>query len=351
MHEQLIPTPWDLFCAGHIELPDGNILVAGGTARYENLDPTYAAGSMTVMNNDTAQAWTLPKGTIFTTSSGVKFASATAISVPRATKRPGTGGGQPTVVAGQQNVWVNAVAKGKGSLIATDQQYQVQGLVGPQAGHLLYGVGTPMTLQKQNFQGTKDAYIFDVKTLRYVKVNSMNYARWYPTLAEMGNGMDMAISGLNGAGQITMNSEMFNPTTKTWAAGPGPRVPDLPGDVPDRERAAVLHRLQRRLRPVDRGLAHARVLEHQDQRRSRPVPGIPGSAGPGDQRLGPAAARPESDDHGPRRRRCRPVEFLHGPDGADRRRRPGSARGCADRTWPSPPATPSPCCCRTTTCW
>ena len=71
MHEQLIPTPWDLFCAGHIELPDGNILIAGGTARYENLDPTYAAGSMTVMNNDTAQAWALPKGTIFTAPSGV----------------------------------------------------------------------------------------------------------------------------------------------------------------------------------------------------------------------------------------------------------------------------------------
>src|ERR1700729_103002 len=52
MKEQLIPTPWDLFCAGHIELPDGNILVAGGAAQYENLDPTYAAGSMTVMNNN-----------------------------------------------------------------------------------------------------------------------------------------------------------------------------------------------------------------------------------------------------------------------------------------------------------
>jgi len=28
MQEKLIPTPWDLFCAGHIELPDGNILLA-----------------------------------------------------------------------------------------------------------------------------------------------------------------------------------------------------------------------------------------------------------------------------------------------------------------------------------
>ena len=56
MHEQLIPTPWDLFCAGHIELPDGNILVAGGTARYENLNPVYPAGSMTVVSTDTTRS-------------------------------------------------------------------------------------------------------------------------------------------------------------------------------------------------------------------------------------------------------------------------------------------------------
>src|SRR6202034_3293087 len=70
MKEQLIPTPWDLFCAGHIELPDGNILIAGGTARYENLTPTHAAGSMTVVNDDPAGPWTLPKGTIFTGPGG-----------------------------------------------------------------------------------------------------------------------------------------------------------------------------------------------------------------------------------------------------------------------------------------
>jgi Domain of unknown function (DUF1929) len=228
MHEQLIPTPWDLFCAGHVELPDGNILLAGGTARYENLDPTYAAGSMTVVNNDSTQSWTLPKGTIFTAPNGAQFASAFVLTVPRATKRPGANGGQPTVVPGEQNVWVNAVKKGKASLMAATERYQVQGLIGPQASSLLYGLGTPMTLQQQNFQGTKDAYIFDVKTARYVKVNSMDYARWYPTLTEMGNGMDMATSGLNGQGQITMNSEMFNPATKTWAPGPVRGFPTYP---------------------------------------------------------------------------------------------------------------------------
>lgn len=33
-----IPTPDDFFCAGHAQLPDGRMLVAGGTARYERLD-------------------------------------------------------------------------------------------------------------------------------------------------------------------------------------------------------------------------------------------------------------------------------------------------------------------------
>jgi hypothetical protein len=33
-----LPTPGDLFCAGHANLPNGNVLVAGGTKRY---DPFY----------------------------------------------------------------------------------------------------------------------------------------------------------------------------------------------------------------------------------------------------------------------------------------------------------------------
>lgn len=228
MHEQLIPTPYDLFCGGHIELPDGNILIAGGTARYENLNPTHAGGSMTVVNNDPTEPITLPKGTVFIAPNGRKFASAFPLTVPRATRQPGMKGGQPTIIPSQQNVWVDAVAKGKGSVIGETQQYRVQGLIGPQANHLLYGVGTAMTLQPQNYQGTKDAYIFDVKTSRFVKVDSMNYARWYPTLAEMGNGMVMTMTGLNDVGQITMNSEWFNPQTNTWTQGPAHGFPTYP---------------------------------------------------------------------------------------------------------------------------
>jgi len=229
MQMRLIPTPWDLFCAGHIELPDGNILVAGGTARYENLQPVYAGGSMTVMNYDTTQHWTLPKGTTFTAPDGPPFASAFPLTVPRAVTQPAAVfGGNPTIVPGQQNVWVDAVKKGKGSLVASSERYTVGGLIGPQSNRLLFGIGTPMTLQKQDFQGTKDAYIFDVRTSRFVEVKSMNYARWYPTLAEMGNGMVMTMSGLNGQGQVTTQNEMFHPKTNTWAEGPVHGFPTYP---------------------------------------------------------------------------------------------------------------------------
>jgi Domain of unknown function (DUF1929) len=227
MQEKLIHTPWDLFCAGHIELPDGNILIAGGTARYENLTPTHAAGAMTIINTDTTQAWTLPKGTIFTAPDGSRFATAFTTTVPRARLRAAADG-LTNLVDGQQDIWVDATAKGKGSLVPDVEQYKVQGLVGEEANKELYGVGTPMTLQKQNFEGTNDAYIFNVTTEQFVKVNSMNYARWYPTLAEMGNGMVMAISGLNQVGQITMNSDMYNPASGKWTVGPYRGFPTYP---------------------------------------------------------------------------------------------------------------------------
>ena len=229
MRMKLIPTPWDVFCAGHIELPDGNILVAGGTARYENLNPVYAGGSMTVMNYDTKEALTLAKGTVFIAPDGAHFKSAFPLRVPRATVgKAAADGANPVITPGQQNVWVDAVKKGKGSLQPSSMRYQVQGLIGPQSNSLLFGIGTPMTLQKQNFMGSSDAYIFDVKTERYVKVNSMDYARWYPTLAEMGNGMIMTMSGLNGMGQVTTENEFYNPKTGKWSEGPKRGFPTYP---------------------------------------------------------------------------------------------------------------------------
>ena len=32
-----LATPYDMFCAGHAFLPNGNLLVAGGTSRYPDI--------------------------------------------------------------------------------------------------------------------------------------------------------------------------------------------------------------------------------------------------------------------------------------------------------------------------
>src|SRR5918992_4422927 len=36
-----VPPPWDLWCAGHTFLPDGKLLIAGGTGDYPNADGYY----------------------------------------------------------------------------------------------------------------------------------------------------------------------------------------------------------------------------------------------------------------------------------------------------------------------
>ena len=181
---------------------------------------------MTVVNDDPTQPWHLPKGTIFAGPGGVQFASAFALTIPAAKRHIGPNG-KARVVATKQNVWVDAVKKGKGSLMPAADRYVLRDLLGPATGKL-YGVGTAMTLQKQDFQGTNDAYIFNTATSSFEDVSSMHYARWYPTLAEMGNGMVMTMSGLDGQGQVTVNSEMFNPATRTWAQGPVHGFPTYP---------------------------------------------------------------------------------------------------------------------------
>src|SRR5918999_1280360 len=72
-----IPTPDDFFCAGHAQLPDGRLLVAGGTARYELLDGEVerAAGGMRVKNESPGKAVFLKKGTVFRSPAGVEYVS------------------------------------------------------------------------------------------------------------------------------------------------------------------------------------------------------------------------------------------------------------------------------------
>ncbi len=81
---KLIPTPSDMFCGGHAFLPNGKLLVAGGTARYEQLGSAVknAAGPMEVENNSLTSAHTFPKGTVFVSAGGQQYKSDIAVTAP-----------------------------------------------------------------------------------------------------------------------------------------------------------------------------------------------------------------------------------------------------------------------------
>ena len=112
---KFIPTPHDMFCSGHTELPNGNVLVAGGTTSYPQYDS---------------------------------------------------------------------------------------------AGNLVH-----------DWTGSKQAYIFDVRSERYVQTGSMANARWYPTALTLGDGRTLITAGLDDqaaelgvVSHSTDTAEIYSPT-------------------------------------------------------------------------------------------------------------------------------------------
>lgn len=220
---QLVPTPADLFCGGHAFLPDGNLLIAGGTAKYEVLadDVKYAAGVMTVKDESPdGQSRVFAKGTKFVSPDGVVFASTEDVTVPAATKAVDVNG-NAVVTAGQAKVWVQAVRAGTDSAVPTAGQYTIAS-VSADDSHNVYGYADSLTLDKQEYGGLRDAYEFDVEREQYVRVGFMNDARWYPTLTRIPGDKILAVSGLDEFGVISSGeNEVYDPATKTWSVATG----------------------------------------------------------------------------------------------------------------------------------
>ncbi|UGY93687.1 kelch motif-containing protein [Streptomyces gobiensis] len=224
-----IHTPDDLFCAGHSALPDGRMLVAGGTARYEKLDGEVerAGGGMLIKNENPDKPYTLPKGTRFRSPSGTEYRSDFPVVVPRA-KKTEESDGSVTVTASETQVFVEAVKKGKGSVTNKPGQYEIAGLKGSDADNL-YGLAEKLTLDKQDFQGIKEAYEFDPVAEKYIPVDPMSKARWYPTLVTLPDGKVLSVSGLDEIGEILQgDNEIYDPRTKKWSKAPNRYFPTYP---------------------------------------------------------------------------------------------------------------------------
>ncbi|MFD3725617.1 galactose oxidase-like domain-containing protein [Streptomyces sp. NPDC058671] len=233
-----IPTPEDFFCAGHTQLPDGRLLVAGGTARYEilNGEVKKAGGGMRVKNESPDKAVTLRKGTVFRSPSGVEYVSKFDVTVPKAKRefeisyfksgqmKPW----QTKITAAEARVFVEARKEGPQALTTEAAQYEVVGLKGEAADNV-YGLAQKLTTEKQDFQGIKSAYEFDPKAEKYIPVAPMKDARWYPTLVTLQDGKVLAVSGLNDVGDVVPgDNEIYDPTTKKWSEGPFRYFPTYP---------------------------------------------------------------------------------------------------------------------------
>ncbi|MER0448331.1 galactose oxidase early set domain-containing protein [Streptomyces sp. Edi4] len=233
-----IHTPEDFFCGGHAQLPDGKLLVAGGTARYEVLDGQVkrAGGGMRVKNEDPNKTVTLKKGTKFRSPAGVEYVSKFDVTVPRAKREfevsyYASGQMKPwktKTTAAEARVFVEAVAEGPRSVATDRAQYEVEGLTGKDADNV-YGLAEKITLDKQDYQGIRAAYEFDPKAEKYVPVTPMKEARWYPTLTTLKDGRVLAVSGLDDVGVILAgNNEIYDPKTKKWSPGPFRYFPTYP---------------------------------------------------------------------------------------------------------------------------
>ncbi|MBB5117697.1 galactose oxidase [Streptomyces eurocidicus] len=221
-----VPTPKDLFCAGHSQLPDGKLLVAGGTQRYEKLggDVTKAGGLMVVHNEDPDKPMTLPSGTRFTgKKNGKTFESKDPVLIPRAKKTQDEETRKVTVTVSTARVYVEALGKGHDYETGLTDNYSVRGLKGTDARNV-YGIANKLSFDKKDFQGIKESYEFDPVAERYLTVDPMNEARWYPTLTTLQDGRVLSVSGLDEIGQVVPGkNEVYDPKTKKWTYLPKER--------------------------------------------------------------------------------------------------------------------------------
>ncbi|WP_328465210.1 DUF1929 domain-containing protein [Actinoplanes sp. NBC_00393] len=216
-----VETPTDVFCAGHTFLPNGNLLVAGGTKSYEVLekDVEHAAGVMKLKNESPDHGdRTFEKGTRLLSATGEVYLTRTKVTVPAAKKV--THGAHTMVHAGEAEVWVDAERKGDAPVAREGAQYRIDGLTGDDAKNL-YGVADKITREKQEYGGDKTSYEFDPVAERYVKTGSLRDHRWYPTLIGLTNGEVLAVSGLDQFGRVLPGrNERYLPGERRWVRAP-----------------------------------------------------------------------------------------------------------------------------------
>jgi hypothetical protein len=220
----MIPTPTDMFCGGQTFLPDGRLLIAGGTQNYEVLKPNAkkAGGVVTIVSTDTTGSGRLiGANTVLLGSNGQKYVTDTNIVLPPARITTGPHGAK-RLAASRATVWAFAADEGTAATSKTKVSFTIPDL-DPASATLLTLSTNRLTIDKHNFEGSAFSYIFDPVTERYLRVSNLTVKRWYPTLTDLSSGKVLAVSGLDGNGQLVganQGAEQFDPADDSWTARP-----------------------------------------------------------------------------------------------------------------------------------
>jgi Domain of unknown function (DUF1929) len=85
-------------------------------------------------------------------------------------------------------------------------------------GNILVAGGTK---HYDPFYGLRTSYEYDWVTKQFVRRPLMaGGGRWYPGATQLGSGEVFVLSGLNGAGALNTQPEVYHPATRTWSATP-----------------------------------------------------------------------------------------------------------------------------------
>ena len=292
-----IHTPSDMFCAGHAFLPDGKLLIAGGTRRYEKLeeDVKRAAGVMTIKNES-------PDGGPLTLEKGTEFVSPGGPGVPQRPRRSSSSRRSrrsrerrtTTVTASSTEVWVEAVDEGNAPVVERPTQFTISG-------------SRPRQRRRVRLRDLADArqagllgrrQVVPVRPRdREVRARRQHDARALVPDARRASRTAACCRCRASTSSAASSRATTRSTTPRPSSGrPQPQLqahlPHLPVAVPDAERQALLHRQQRRLR-----LGHGRPRpRHLGPRRQLVPTRCPGCASRARPRpAGASCCRPAQD--------------------------------------------------------
>jgi hypothetical protein len=216
-----VPTPTDVFCAGHTFLPDGKLLIAGGTKSYEVLKDkiTHPVGVLKIKNEyGTGGPRTIAKGTRVVGDNGFYYRTRAEVTVPQAVQM--SHGGKVMQHAGEVEVLIDAELPGNAAVVEKPALYRFDALTGADRQNV-YGVAEKITREKQEYGGDKTSYEFDPVAERYVRTGDLVKHRWYPTLAPLPDGDVLAVSGLDEFGRMLPgDNERYRAAEKKWVAEP-----------------------------------------------------------------------------------------------------------------------------------